>query len=94
MTSFDCESSSDTNSIWQPFEASPGTAQLRVDESALLPLPGVGTCQGNFDGKARQGKSCLGKFVARQGKFLASFFGERYKKIFKWKFIFINSKRF
>ena len=43
---------------------------------------GVGTCQGNFDGKARQGKSCLGKFVARQGKFVASFFGERFTKFF------------
>ena len=62
--------------------------------SGVLSFAGVGTCQGNFDGKARQGKSCLGKFLARQGKFLASFFGERYKKIFKWKFIFINSKRF
>ena len=38
------------------------------------PESGVGTCQGNFDGKARQGKSCLGKFMARQGKFVASFF--------------------
>ena len=50
---------------------------------------GVGTCHGNFDGKARQGKSCLGKFMARQGKFVASFFfGKGYQKFLKRKFIF------